>query len=44
MLETMKLSTVLSATVVAGHPYSPYTDSDSRDGVAKNTELTGGDL
>ena len=37
--ETMKLSLVmlvLTATVVAGHPYSPYTDS--RDGVMKNTQ------
>ena len=41
----MKLSLVLlvlTATVVAGHPYSPYTDS--RDGVTKNTQLTDEDI
>ena len=27
---------MLTATVVAGHPYSPYTDS--KDGVTKNTQ------
>ena len=41
----MKLSLVLlvlTAMVVAGHPYSPYTDS--RDGLMKNTQLTDEDI
>ena len=33
---------VLTAMVVAGHPYSPYTDS--RDGLMKNMQLTDEDI